>query len=145
MRQTTNTRVSSSAFFNNITYKTPKVPTLYTALSSGQLASNAEVYGTYTHSFVLEKGQVVQIVVDNDDTGKHPFHLHGHAFQAVWRSDDDAGHFADSNVTDADFPRIPMRRDTFVLRPQGNIVLRFRADNPGTYHRRRPPTTNCMC
>lgn len=120
-----------SAFFNDITYKAPKVPTLYTALSSGQLATDAQVYGTWTHSFVLEKGQIAQIVVDNDDTGKHPFHLHGHAFQAVWRSEESAGHFADSNVTEADFPQTPMRRDTFVLPPEGNIVLRFRADNPG--------------
>lgn len=107
------------------------MPTLYTALSSGSLATDATVYGTYTHSFVLERGQVVQIVVDNDDTGKHPFHLHGHAFQAVWRSPENAGFFADSNATDADFAPVPMRRDTFVVYPQGNIVLRFRADNPG--------------
>lgn len=119
------------AFFNDITYTQPEVPSLYTALSSGELASNAAVYGKWTHSFVLEKGQVVQIVVDNADTGKHPFHLHGHAFQAVWRSEEEAGAFADSNVTEADFPQTPMRRDTFVLYPEGNIVLRFRADNPG--------------
>lgn len=121
------------AFFNDITYKEPKVPSLYTALSGGDLASNAAVYGKWTHSFVLEKGQVVQIVVDNADTGKHPFHLHGHAFQAVWRSEEEAGIFADSNVTEADFPRTPMKRDTFVLYPEGNIVLRFRADNPGKF------------
>lgn len=122
-----------SAFFNNITYKAPKVPTLYTALSSGETANNAQVYGSHTHSFVLQKGEVVQLVVDNADTGKHPFHLHGHAFQAVWRSEEDAGPFADSNATDADFTQLPMRRDTFVLPPQGNIVLRFRADNPGVW------------
>ncbi|CAN8103463.1 unnamed protein product [Discula destructiva] len=121
------------AFFNNITYKAPKVPTLYTALSSGQDASNSAVYGVWTHPFVLEKGEIVQIVVDNADTGKHPFHLHGHAFQAVWRSEEEAGLFADSNVTEADFPQMPMRRDTFVLHPEGNIVLRFRADNPGIW------------
>lgn len=107
------------------------MPTLYTALTSGDLATDATVYGTYTHSFVLERGQTVQIVVDNADTGKHPFHLHGHAFQAVWRSEENAGLFADSNATSADFPATPMRRDTFVLYPQGNIVLRFKADNPG--------------
>ncbi|KAJ0125050.1 multicopper like protein [Diaporthe amygdali] len=121
------------AFFNNITYKAPKVPTLYTALSAGETANNALVYGSHTHSFVLQKGEIVQIVVDNDDTGKHPFHLHGHNFQAVYRSEENAGFFADSNVTEADFSQVPMRRDTFVLKPQGNIVLRFRADNPGVW------------
>ncbi|KAI1858714.1 uncharacterized protein JN550_012546 [Neoarthrinium moseri] len=121
------------AFFNNITYTAPKVPTLYTALSTGEHASNPLVYGDYTNSFVLEKGQVVQIVVNNLDSGRHPFHLHGHAFQALYRSDEEAGTFEDSNITEADFPAIPMRRDTLVLYPDGNIVLRFQADNPGIW------------
>jgi iron transport multicopper oxidase len=107
------------------------VPTLYTALTSGDLATNPEIYGTYTHPFVLARGEIVEIIVNNLDTGKHPFHLHGHNFQAVWRSDEEAGTFQDSNVTDADMPAIPMRRDTFVLYPLGNIVLRFQANNPG--------------
>ncbi|KAL1877540.1 hypothetical protein VTK73DRAFT_8598 [Phialemonium thermophilum] len=119
------------AFFNNITYKSPKVPTLYTALSAGDQATNPRVYGTYSHPFVLEKDQVVQIVVDNLDTGRHPFHLHGHNFQIAYRSEEDAGTFEDSNITDADFAKVPSRRDTFVLYPTGFIVLRFKADNPG--------------
>ncbi len=122
-----------SAFFDNITYKPPKVPTLYTALSSGPLAANPQVYGTYTHPFVLEKDQIVEIVVNNLDTGKHPFHLHGHNFQGVYRSDDDAGTLEDSNVTDSDFPPIPMRRDTLMVHPNGFIVLRFQASNPGVW------------
>ncbi|KAJ9133544.1 Multicopper oxidase [Pleurostoma richardsiae] len=121
------------AFFNNITYKSPVVPSLYTALTSGDLATNPEVYGTYTHSFVLEKDEVFQIVVNNLDTGKHPFHLHGHNFQTIIRSDDDAGTFEDSNTTAADYSAMPMRRDTIVLNPSGFMVLRFRADNPGIW------------
>ncbi|KAI1456201.1 multicopper oxidase [Annulohypoxylon moriforme] len=121
------------ALFNNITYKSPKVPTLYTALSAGDLATDPTVYGSYTHSFVLEKGQIVQITVNNLDTGRHPFHLHGHHFQALYRSDEDAGTYEDSNITEADYPDMPMRRDTFVLFPTGFIVLRFRADNPGVW------------
>lgn len=122
---------TSSAFLNDITYVAPKVPTLYTALSAGDLATNADVYGTYTHPFVLEKDQIVQINLNNLDTGRHPFHLHGHNFQAVYRSDEDGGTFEDSNVTSASFPPIPMRRDTLVLYPSGNVVLRFKANNPG--------------
>ncbi|KAI0885377.1 multicopper oxidase [Annulohypoxylon maeteangense] len=121
------------AFFNNITYKSPKVPTLYTALSAGDLATDPTVYGSYTHSFVLEKGQIVQITVNNLDTGRHPFHLHGHHFQALYRSDEDAGTYEDAKITEADYPEIPMRRDTMVLYPTGFIVLRFRADNPGVW------------
>lgn len=100
-------------------------------LSSGDLATNPQVYGTYTHSFVLKKDQIIQIVVDNLDSGKHPFHLHGHQFQAVWRSEEEAGTFEESNVTSANFTKVPMRRDTLVLYPNGNMVLRFKASNPG--------------
>ncbi|OTB03453.1 putative ferroxidase [Hypoxylon sp. CI-4A] len=121
------------AFFDNITYKSPAVPTLYTALSAGDLATNPTVYGSFTHSFVLERGQIVELVVNNQDTGRHPFHLHGHHFQAAYRSGENAGLFEDSNVTESDFSAFPMRRDTFVLYPSGFIVLRFRADNPGVW------------
>ncbi|KAI5863528.1 putative ferroxidase [Durotheca rogersii] len=121
------------AFFNNITYKSPKVPTLYTALTAGELATEAAVYGSFTNAFVLERGEVVQVVVNNLDTGRHPFHLHGHHFQALHRSADDAGTFADAPVAESDFPAVPMRRDTLVLYPSGNLVLRFRADNPGVW------------
>jgi iron transport multicopper oxidase len=120
-----------SAFFNNITYKSPKVPTIYSVMSSGPLAANPAIYGEFTHPFILEKGQVIQIVVNNDDPGKHPFHLHGHAFQAIWRSDEEAGFFNAS--ADNEFPEIPMKRDTITVHPQGNIVLRFRSDNPGVW------------
>jgi FtsP/CotA-like multicopper oxidase with cupredoxin domain len=36
--------------------------------------------GTYTHSFVLEENEIVQVVVNNRDDGRHPFYLHGHYF-----------------------------------------------------------------
>ncbi|KAK4453704.1 Cupredoxin [Podospora aff. communis PSN243] len=121
------------AFFNNITYTAPKVPTLYTALTAGDLAMDPVVYGKYTHPFVLERGQIVELIINNLDPGKHPFHLHGHNFQTVWRSAEEAGTFQDSGVTPANFSAIPMRRDTVVLFPDGNVVLRFRADNPGIW------------
>lgn len=117
------------AFFNNITYRAPKVPTLYTVLTSGKEATNPLVYGTYSHSFVLEKDEIVQIVLNNMDDGRHPFHLHGHQFQALYRSEEDAGEFDESS---AEFPQVPMRRDTVHVLGNGNVVLRFKADNPGT-------------
>ena len=118
-----------SAFFNDITYVRPKVPTLYTALTTGMSASDPQVYGDHVHAVVLEKGQVVEIVLNNYDPGKHPFHLHGHNFQTVVRSAEEAGPYV-SNET---FPQVPMRRDTVMVRPNGNMVLRFRADNPGIW------------
>jgi iron transport multicopper oxidase len=121
------------AFFNNITYHRPTVPTLYSVMSSGELSTNPTVYGSYTHSLVLAKDEVVQIVINNLDPGRHPFHLHGHNFQSLYRAREESGTFADANITEADFPKIPMRRDTLVVFPNGNIVLRFKADNPGMF------------
>ena len=120
-----------SAFFNDITYTRPVVPTLYTALTTGANASDVTVYGGYTNSFVLKKDQIVEIVLNNADTGKHPFHLHGHNFQVVVRADDDWGVYDPSNHTA--FPSIPMRRDTLMVRPTSNFVVRFKADNPGVW------------
>lgn len=121
------------AFFNNITYVAPKVPTLYTVMTAGEDAANPLVYGEFVHPFVLEKNSIVEIVVNNLDSGKHPFHLHGHNFQAIARSDEEAGVFDSTNSTQTNYPAIPMRRDTLVLRPDGYIVLRFQADNPGVW------------
>ncbi|KAI4614709.1 uncharacterized protein J4E87_009304 [Alternaria ethzedia] len=116
------------AFFNDVTYVIPKVPTLYTVLSTGPNATNPTIYGSNTNAFVLAQNEVVEIVLNNDDPGKHPFHLHGHAFQVVTRSDDDAGFYDPTNTTTP--PSTPMRRDTVLVRPNGHIVLRFRSDNP---------------
>lgn len=108
----------------------PKVPSLYSALTTGSAASNPIIYGTDTNPFVLKKNDIVDIILNNDDTGKHPFHLHGHNFQVLARPDDNAGHHDPNNHTD--FPAVPMRRDTVIVRPSSNFVIRFKADNPGT-------------
>ncbi|KAL1643374.1 hypothetical protein SLS61_009296 [Didymella pomorum] len=121
------------AFFNGITYVAPKVPTLYTTLSTGANATNPAIYGTNTNSFVLAQNEVIEIILNNDDPGKHPFHLHGHAFQVVARSEDEAGFFNATNSTQTDFTPVPMRRDTVLVRPNGYIVLRFQSDNPGIW------------
>ncbi|CCH46068.1 putative secreted protein [Wickerhamomyces ciferrii] len=126
------------AFFNNLTYTAPKVPILVSVLGAGDDATNAAIYGSNTHSFVLDKDDIVQIVVNNQDTGKHPFHLHGHAFQVVDRdhysgpedSDEPKAYDEDDH---AEFPQYPMMRDTVYVRENSNMVLRFKADNPGVW------------
>ena len=120
-----------SAFFNDITYVTPKVPTMYSVMSSGNQSTETAIYGENTNAFILEKGQIVDIILNNEDAGKHPFHLHGHNFQVVWRSEEEAGDYNVDNSSQ--FPAVPMRRDTLMVRPLGNFVVRFVADNPGVW------------
>lgn len=134
---------NSYMFLNNITYTTPKVPILYTVMSSGDEAENPVIYGEFTHSKVLKHNEVVQIVLNNGDTGSHPFHLHGHQFQLVDRQPNVGPQFYsflndgtpvayDPNNHTA-FPKYPARRDTLVLPPYGYFVIRFVADNPGVW------------
>ncbi|XPS97992.1 hypothetical protein M3J09_007208 [Ascochyta lentis] len=119
------------AFFNDNTYVEPWVPTLYTVMSSGQHANNPIIYGSHTNSFVLSGNETVEIVLNNNDDGKHPFHLHGHAFQVIARSDEDAGSYRAEN--EVNMASVPMRRDTVMVQPNGYAVLRFRSDNPGVW------------
>ena len=133
----------SYMLLNNISYTAPKVPILYTVMSAGDLATNTEVYGDYTHSFVLNHLEVVEIVLSNLDTGTHPFHMHGRNFQLLDRFPPFGPHFYDysdgtvfasynaSNHTT--YPAYPARRDTFVLPPGGYYVIRFVANNPGVW------------
>lgn len=124
------------AFFNDITYTKPKVPTLHTVLSAGNLSANAAVYGSNTHSIVLQADEVVDIVLNNLDTGTHPFHLHGHIFQVIARGpavDDSLPPVAFNYSDHTPFPEYPMERDVVYARPQSNFVIRFKADNPGVW------------
>lgn len=131
------------AFFNDITYTAPKVPSLYTVMSSGDQAENVEIYGQNTHTVVLKRNDIVQVIVNNADSGAHPFHLHGHHFQVIDRAPTygldffaladnvDPSPYDPNNHTD--FPTYPARRDTVVVPPMGYVVLRFVADNPGVW------------
>lgn len=120
------------AFFQNVTYTHPNVPVIGTALSAGEFATNSYIYGN-TNAFVLEKDEIVDIVLNNHDDGTHPFHLHGHVFQLIVRGPeyDEVTNYDPSNHTD--FPEYPMKRDVVYVRGNSNIVLRFKADNPGVW------------
>lgn len=121
------------AFFNDITYVPQQVPSLYTALSAGKLADNSMIYGVNSHAIVLNHMDVIDIVLNNADPGKHPFHLHGHVYQVIHRSEEEAGAYNASDPSNPEYPAVPMRRDTVLVHPNGNVILRFRADNPGIW------------
>jgi iron transport multicopper oxidase len=117
------------AGFNNVTYLTQKVPSLFTAMTVGAAAENPVVYGINANAFVVKGGQLIEIVINNYDTGGHPIHLHGHAAQLVARATGVYGYDGDTSK----MPRIPMRRDTWIVAAAGYTVLRFIADNPGVW------------
>lgn len=127
------------AMFNGVSYTAPKVPTLYTVMSAeDDLLENAQIYGSNTNTFVLKENEVIEIVVNNQDPGAHPFHLHGHTFQVLSRLEEGEDEenpitYDPENPEHNDFPEIPMQRDTVVIEANGFVVIRFKADNPGVW------------
>jgi len=90
---------------------------------------NPAIYGFATNPFVVEYGQVVEVVVNNLDTGGHPWHMHGHTFQVIYRAD------ANTPMWDGTQPvnPVPVRRDTIMVNTNASAVWRFRATNPGVF------------
>ena len=127
------------AGFNNITYLAQKAPTLATALTTGKAATNASIYGTNVQAFVAEYGDLVEVVVNNYDTGAHVLHIHGHQPQICARVEgnvDSDGNITNQAVYDGDtsnFPKTPISRDTWVVAAAGYTVIRFIANNPGVW------------
>ena len=60
------------AIINNQTYSAANVPTLFTALTTGDEAANPASYGNTTNTFVLTHLDMVWIAINNFDTGGHP-------------------------------------------------------------------------
>lgn len=129
------------AFFNNMSYVEPKVPTLYTVLSApdDETASNETIYGTNTNTYVVEHDDIVQLVINNFDGGSHPFHLHGHAFQVLVRAPSINGGETEDDYNPWNpkkphkFAKHPLRRDVVRVEPYSHAVLRWKADNPGVW------------
>ncbi|KAL2315998.1 Iron transport multicopper oxidase fio1 [Schizosaccharomyces pombe] len=121
------------AEINDSSYVFPKVPSIMIANSTNVDGYNLEpvTYGPYTNAYIFEYGDVVDVIIDNHDTGKHPFHLHGHTFQVLERGEENAGLYSDQESHT--YYDNPMRRDTVEIEPGSFIVIRFIADNPGAW------------
>ncbi|CAE6417231.1 unnamed protein product [Rhizoctonia solani] len=117
--------------FNNVTWNVPIVPSTISALTMGEDASVANVYGPNTE--VLQYGEIVQMTVVNWDDGKHPFHLHGHKFAIMHRSDDVTSDDPAINPPFDNNQANPIWRDTVQIEGGGSVTLRWQADNPGAW------------
>jgi iron transport multicopper oxidase len=118
-------------------------------MTTGEDAVNPLVYGEFSHSFVLEKDQIIQIAVNNlgmlsticRSLLQHELLILNRFWKASIPSSRPQfpGYCTIGQRSwclqhnELDFPDIPMRRDTFVLLPDGYIVLRFQANNPGVW------------
>lgn len=122
---------TNRAMFNQKTFNSPIVPGIFSEMSLGANATNEAAYGPY--SFVLDHLEVVDIIIENGDAGKHPFHLHGHKFQIVQRSTDYTSDDPTLNPPIDETQTNPVRRDTVQVPSGTGVTLRVTADNPGAW------------
>ncbi|KAK4701689.1 iron transport multicopper oxidase, partial [Phenoliferia sp. Uapishka_3] len=121
------------AAFNNITFQLPSTPSLFTELSMGNASNTPRIYGEQTHAYVLQKNEVIDLMIINWDANSHPFHLHGHKYQIVRVAQDVSSNDTTLNPPHTEGAANPMRRDTVVVPAGGAYNVRFVADNPGTW------------
>ncbi|KAF8156788.1 ferroxidase [Crassisporium funariophilum] len=122
---------TNHAMFNQVTYNSPLVPAIFSALSLGSNATVANAYGP--QSFVVEYMDVIDIVIKNGDAGKHPFHLHGHKPMIVGRSQDYTSDDPILNPPIVEGQLNPVRRDTVQIPSMNSATMRVVADNPGVW------------
>lgn len=116
------------ACFNGKPYVDQDVPTLYSVATTGDHNTNPIVYGQI-NPIIVEKGAIVELVVNNLDIALHPFHLHGHQFQVIERPASGSGTWP-GTTTPSSYPSF---RDTVVINGDSYAVIRFEADNPGVW------------
>ncbi|KAJ3073698.1 hypothetical protein HDU98_000905 [Podochytrium sp. JEL0797] len=118
--------------FNNTPYMMSVVPPLYTTQTIGdELVNNPTVYGKNTVPMVVPNlDDIAEIIIVNTDSGKHPFHLHGHTFQLIALTNNS---FDPANPYPNPLPSNPIRRDTVNIPGGGYAILRFKANNPGVW------------
>jgi len=106
-----------------------KVPTLYSASTLGDDNDNPAVYGQI-HPFIVNEGEVIQLVVNNLDAAIHPFHLHGHQFQLLDRPRSDTGSWQ-GHGTGRGTP--PGRKDVVAVNANSHAILRFKINHAGVF------------
>ncbi|KAK9457436.1 multicopper oxidase [Dipodascopsis uninucleata] len=122
--------------FNDTTYIPPKVPVLYTLLENNSVTSDSTIFDSDDSIYTIEKDEIIEVVINNHNAGLHPFHLHGHAFQVIERSNSSGTEKcpleydpnAPKNVSE-----YPVLRDTYYVERYGYAVIRFKANNPGVW------------
>ncbi|KAF9447931.1 multicopper oxidase [Macrolepiota fuliginosa MF-IS2] len=100
---------------NGISYISPSVPVLLQLLSG---AKRPEDLLPSEQVFIIERNKIIDVTFPVA-TG-HPFHLHGHTFDVIRTSGEEAFNFEN-----------PPRRDVYPI--NGNTTFRFFSDNPGAW------------
>ncbi|KAH8824577.1 laccase [Flagelloscypha sp. PMI_526] len=106
---------------NGIKYEAPIIPTLNNIMFNA--ATQSTGWGAAEHTLFINQGDLIEVILHGSANGHvHPFHLHGHAFSVV-----------QSQQGPRNEVNPPQRDVVGVGSGGGNVVFRFRADNPGPW------------
>jgi FtsP/CotA-like multicopper oxidase with cupredoxin domain len=102
----------------------------YTPMLYQLNADNTTTFSADYSSVTLSGGgEIVEVVIINNDMGDHPIHLHGHNFWVLARGEGNAtAAYAAALNTDS-----PLKRDVIRVPAAGYAIIRFIADNPGVW------------
>jgi len=117
------------AHLNNISYNisTMNVPTLLDRVRAG-----VTKFPKSQHVIEIDFG-VIDLILNNHDTGQHPIHLHGHHFWVLGTGQSNVGDYSSSKHDEQLNFNDPPSRDTSSINMGSWLYLRFVADNPGVW------------
>ncbi len=113
------TQFDASSPFGRFQLKINRKPAFFDGHPGLQWAINGHVYPDVP-TFVVERGDLVEITIKNNTKGIHPMHLHGHHVLVLSR---------DGTAVSGS----PWWVDTLNVRPGESYVVALRADNPGIW------------
>lgn len=116
---------------NNVTFRANyNQPPLQSIQSGASVATLPPDTGL----FDFGSARSIQLVVNNRSPAPHPFHLHGYDFYVLAAGGTSgtatSGVTWDGSIVNA---ANPMRRDTFLLQPNGYMVIQINSINPGVW------------
>ena len=86
---------------------------------------NKTLHGNPSQPVVFPFGKVIEILINNTDSGEHPFHLHGHSFWIISSS-----LFPNAETL---YKNNYLTRDVISVPAKGWSRIRFIANNPGVW------------
>lgn len=122
--------INNSSFKAN--YNVPLLPLLTRSTPAPQFPPTQNTYD-------LGSARTTRLIINNNSPAAHPMHLHGFDFQILAAAPNGRwnGSFpsvsSNSNSNNKNLPSNPARRDTYLLPPNGYVVLQFQSTNPGIW------------
>jgi len=84
---------------------------------------------TSVNSRTFALGEIVDIILYNNDPGEHPMHVHGHHFWVLGMGQPDEGPYQDQPLDLV----APVVRDTASVNANSWLVIRLQMNNPGVW------------